>query len=169
LRSGALAGDVLGVAGSVGLAAAGLAALRGGVVVPAPALRAFRRPVARIAEGLAAAASAHAAIDVSDGLALDASRIASESGVGVELDVDALLRHAGPDLLAAALALGKDPLELVLHGGEDYALLAALTPGTTPATFAAIGCFVDEAGVFLRKSDGTREALAARGFDHFGQ
>jgi thiamine-monophosphate kinase len=96
LRSRARAGDVVALAGSVGLAAAGLELLRRGLeglaIEPAArALAAWRRPLARIPEGLAAAGHAHAGIDLSDGLALDASRLARESSVAIVLDVVSLV------------------------------------------------------------------------------
>jgi thiamine-monophosphate kinase len=171
-RAGALPGDGLWMAGPVGLAAAGLLALEQGGPPPneaAIAVSAWRRPRARLAAGFhAALAGARAAIDVSDGLARDVGHLARASGVRAVLDAG---RIVGPELRAAAAALGRDPLPLALHGGEDYALVVALPPGETLDGFARIGT-VELAGegplLALRGEDGSLAALDARGFDHFG-
>lgn len=140
LRSGARPGDVVAVAGELGLAARGLAVLfdrfRDAAGEPVAvddgilsaddrrALRAQLRPAPPVALGAAAAdAGAHALMDVSDGLALDARRMAEASGVTIDLDV---------------AALGDDPA-LALDGGEDHALLAAFPGGSLPDGFRAIG------------------------------
>jgi thiamine-monophosphate kinase len=108
-RSGARPGDALLVTGPCGGSAAALRALREGVRDGA----AYRRPVARLAEGaVARREGAHAMIDVSDGLALDLHRLADASGVGFVLD----------DVPVAAGAT----LDDALGGGEDYELLIAM-------------------------------------------
>ncbi len=84
---------------------------------------AYRRPVARLAEGEAARmAGAHAMIDVSDGLALDLHRLADASGVGFALD-------------AVPVAEGAT-LEEALGGGEDYELIVAVDPRDVEAYVA---------------------------------
>jgi thiamine-monophosphate kinase len=188
LRSGARPGEALWLAGPVGLAAAGLAALEARAAEGLrdarvePGLRAWRRPIARIADGRAMAASAAtAAVDVSDGLARDVAHLASASGVRAALDAAALLAHAGAELAAAAAAVGRAPLDLALHGGEDYALVAA-SPSAIPG-FTRIGTLEargaegaegaeDDRGaagasLVLVMGDGARRALDPRGFDHF--
>jgi thiamine-monophosphate kinase len=175
-RDGARPGDAIAMAGPVGLAAAGLRLLErrtpqessglGGAA--ARALEAFLRPRARIDEGLRARASARAAIDVSDGLALDVARLARASGVSAVLDPEALVTA---DLVEVALLLGEDARELALHGGEDYALvIAGPDAGSTPG-FTAIGrCApAGESEVALLGPDGQLIHVAARGFDHFGR
>jgi thiamine-monophosphate kinase len=165
-RRGARPGDGLFVAGPVGLAGAGMRALVAGVMVPAvdAAIAAFRRPVARIADGLAMAKVARAAIDVSDGLSQDAAHVAEASDVCVVLDERALLAHAGDALARAAEAVGADALSLALGGGEDYALVVA--SADTPPGFTRIGEVRDGEGLVLRSAAGER-ALDPRGFDHF--
>jgi thiamine-monophosphate kinase len=164
-RAGARPGDGLWMAGEVGLAAAGLRALqdgRGGDPRLEPAIRAWRSPRALVAEGLAMAGVAHAAVDVSDGLARDADHIAEASAVRLVLD-EAELR-ADDVLGAVAAALGEDPVALALHGGEDYALVVA---SPRPITgFRAIGRVVAGTGVALRTATGERD-LAPGGYDHF--
>ncbi|MCK2036617.1 thiamine-phosphate kinase [Microbacterium sp. SSW1-49] len=138
-RSGARPGDAVAVAGELGLAAHGLAILfdsfrDGGSPVPvdparlAPgesgALSAQLRPVPPIGLGrIAAIAGATSMMDVSDGLALDAGRLAAAS------DVTIALRRA---------ALGDEP-NRALRGGEDHALLATFPDGVLPPGFRIIG------------------------------
>jgi len=165
LRSGALAGDGIWMAGQVGLATGGLRALvegKGGAASLRSPVAAWRTPRALVAEGRAMAPCARAAVDVSDGLARDAGHLAEASGVRVVLDEAALL--ADPALIAAAAALGASALDLALYGGEDYALVAASAvpiPG-----FRRIGDATDGRGVALRGPRGILEIMP-RGFDHF--
>ena len=126
-RVGARPGDVLLVTGPFGGSAAGLRLLRAGECAPGEsacagagargdadtAVAAYRRPVARLAEGaLARRGGASAMIDVSDGFALDLHRMADASGVGFVLDALPVSPAATPDE-----ALG---------GGEDYELVIAV-------------------------------------------
>ena len=170
-RDGARPGDSLWLAGRLGLAAAGLRALGrdaagAGVENDArfeEAVAAWRRPRALVAEGRAMAPLAHAAIDVSDGLARDAGHLAEASGVCVVLDEDAIVADEG--LVRAASALGESPLDLALHGGEDYALVIASDARDVPG-FRRIGEVRSGSGVVLRGAGGER-AIEPRGFDHF--
>jgi len=168
LRSGAKPGDIVAVAGKLGLAAAGLEALRRGVSAPGVerAIDAWKRPRALIADGVAGGTKASAGIDLSDGLALDASRLASESSVSIVLDAARLLAVGGPELAEAAKALSLEPLDLALCGGEDYALVMTFAPGDVAPPFVSIGECAAGAGVFLRSADGTRQKLDPRGFNH---
>ncbi|MDF2695048.1 MAG: Thiamine-monophosphate kinase [Labilithrix sp.] len=171
LRSGARAGDGIYLAGAVGMAAAGLVALESGAgnVVNAnveACVGAWRRPRALVQRGLALRGVAGAAVDVSDGLGLDAMRIAEASSVQLVLDESALRLQGGAELAAAAVLLGRDVLDLVLHGGEDYALLA--TSVVPLEGFVRIGTIEAAApGVVLVRADGTRSAVDPKGFDHF--
>ncbi len=165
LRRGALPGDGIWMAGNVGLAAAGLRALGAGIVDVAAlreAIAAWRTPRALIAAGRAMANIAHAAVDVSDGLACDAGHIAEASAVRVVLEETALGSDAV--LKGAAAALGQDSLELALYGGEDYALVAA-SPAAIEG-FRRIGFVTEGRGVALGGASGER-SLEVRGFDHF--
>lgn len=180
LRSGARPGDLLLLAGPVGLAAAGLTWLgRFGANVQdariSTALAAFRRPAARIADGrrLAegkASGFVHAALDISDGLACDAERLAEASGVDVVFDAEAVVRHGGDALRDAAVAVRRDALDLALYGGEDYALLVASAQPLEG--FSCVGAVEERrsrdgrAGVFLRRA-GETYSIEPRGFDHF--
>jgi len=179
LRDRARAGEGIWLAGPVGLAAAGLEALSrtsssawSGAGDPAldVAIAAWRRPHARIASGLAAAGVASAGIDVSDGLACDAARVAEASDVALVFEEARLLDHGGVALLDAARALGGDAVELALHGGEDYALL--VTSREAIDGFVRVGTVVDRATagaariLLANGASGSREVLP-RGFDHF--
>jgi thiamine-monophosphate kinase len=169
LRSGARVGDAVYLAGQVGLAAAGLAALAANVQDTRidAALTAWRRPRARIDDGRTMASVAHAAIDVSDGLARDASHVAEASGVRVVLEAEAILAHGGDALAGAAAALGRSALELALHGGEDYAIVAfadAPIPG-----FSRIGRVEPGDEGLMLAASGSVTALEPRGYDHFAK
>lgn len=166
-RDGARPGDAVLVAGRLGQAAAGLAALQRGLsgAELAPCIDAWRRPRALVGDGLRMGSVAHAAIDVSDGLARDLGHVARASGVRVVLDEAALLAHAGPVLEDAARLLGVAPLELALHGGEDYAL--AIAASSEVEAFSRIGAVEEGEGVWLSSAGAPPRRLAERGFEHF--
>jgi thiamine-monophosphate kinase len=131
-RDGARAGNDLYVTGTLGDAAAGLALLRRSVFVR-PAHRHILigrhlRPSARldIGQRLVRNRLATAAIDLSDGLSGDVRHVCRASGVGVEIELDALPVSAATRAYAAAAGLR--PAELALAGGEDYELLFTARP-----------------------------------------
>jgi thiamine-monophosphate kinase len=183
LRSGARPGDALFVTGELGGSAAGLAALAERIagVEPRHAEAAIARhlePTARVREGMALAATGlvTACVDLSDGLAADARRIAEESGVGVRLDAG--LIPISRSAVAIGVALGREPIELALYGGEEYELLFTAdiaAEAELRAAVAAVG------GVPLRRigaiapgppgvslaRDGAMRELPGAGFDHF--
>lgn len=171
-RDGARPGDALFLAGPVGLAAAGLRLAMGSLAPHTDAARralaAFRSPEARIAAGRAARPFAHAAIDVSDGLARDLAHVARASGVRVVLDPRTFVSEV---LVEIAAELGEAPLALALHGGEDYALVVAAPPSARLEGFVRIGgCEArgpEESWLAQVGQDGSTHPLAERGFDHF--
>jgi thiamine-monophosphate kinase len=166
LRAGARPGDVLAVSGELGRAARGLARLfRDGVDAHGEPSRSAtvasgadtdpdvdrqRRPVPPIADGpLAATAGATAMLDLSDGLAIDAGRLARASRVTLDLDADGV---AGAD-------------DLALHGGEDHGLLATFPPGVTlPGGFRRIGAVVARGGTDLVRGG---EPVPTTGWDPY--
>jgi len=152
LRGGAKVGDVVAVAGTLGLAACGLDLLRSGRADLVSAwddwVMVQRRPVPPVALGAAAAeAGATSMLDISDGLARDAARIARASNVVLSIQGSALFGfEARVEGAAQALANG-DAAEAtrlargwVLGGGEDHGLLATFPPtATLPRGFKPIG------------------------------
>lgn len=163
-RSGAQPGDVLAVAGRLGWSAAGLAVLGRGFRSPRVLVEAHKVPTPPYAAGRAAAvAGATAMIDVSDGLLQDAGHVASASGVVLEIDTASLT--VDQPLADAAAAFNADPLQWVLRGGEDHALLATFPTGSElPDGFTPIGrVSAGEARVLV---DG-EPAAGAGGHDHF--
>jgi thiamine-monophosphate kinase len=135
-RAGAVPGDVLVVTGPLGGAGA---AFRAGSYV---------RPPLRLAEGQALARHAHALLDVSDGLAVDAGHIAQRSGVRIEIELDAV--PLAPDATVADLGFG-----------EDFELLAAVSDG---GGLPVIGSVRPGEGVGLLR-DG--EPYELSGWEHF--
>ena len=168
-RSGARPDTRVWVRGALGWAAAGLHAITHGVARELPslgrALSAHRRPLPPPAEP-SAWERLDAGLDVSDGLAKDLGRLARASGVGVELDEEAL-RDLDLDRLHAALSAGGEALAWVLSGGDDYALVGTADERPGP-DWRCIGRTVgSEPTLTLRRADGSRRALAGEGFEHF--
>ena len=154
-RSGAQAGDEVWVTGPLGGAMQGFEALRDGV--SGVDTRAFRRPRPLLAEGRALAPLVSAMMDISDGLLLDASRMAQASGGTIALD-------------AAAVPLAEGLPEARRHDaltwGDDYQLLFTCPPGralpiSTPVRIGTVVAPVDHA-ILL---DGAPPA-GALGFEH---
>jgi thiamine-monophosphate kinase len=138
LRSGAEPGDVVAIFGRQGWAAGGLAVLGRGFRSPRVLVEAYRRPEPPYDAGkLAAEAGATAMIDVSDGLLADAGHIASDSGVAVDVHRGAFT--IPEPLQAVGAALGADPLQFILGGGDDHALLATFPPSAVPEGWSVIG------------------------------
>ena len=141
-RDGAQAGDALWVTGTIGDAGAGLAIAQGAEGPPALLTR-YRRPTPRLAAGQALAPLVHAMMDVSDGLLIDASRMAATSGLAVTIDLSKV--PLSPELLA----FGHDASTAVT-AGDDYELLFACPDGVTPPVAATrIGTFSEGEGLKL--------------------
>ena len=177
LRSGAQPGDLLFVSGTPGDAAAGLALLMNQAMSPdeqsSRVLKArFEYPAPRVALGRALRGLASACIDVSDGLAADAGRLASASGCGARIEIEQLplspaLRRAVPEQQA---------LRHALTGGDDYELCFTVPPGRLPelaeraaaaaTPVACIGVMESTSGVRILRQ-GAPVALDGGGFDHF--
>jgi thiamine-monophosphate kinase len=172
-RAGARPGDRLVVSGPLGAAAAGLELLRRDDPQARELLRRFpglaaahRRPQPQLAAGRRlAAAGASAMVDVSDGLAGDALHLAEASGVGLELDAAAVPVALG--VAEAAALLGRDPQDLALAGGEDFALAAALPPDAPADGAVACGRFTADPARRVRRTPAGDLPLAGLAFDHF--
>jgi thiamine-monophosphate kinase len=162
-RSGARPGDVLAIAGRQGWAAGGLAVLGRGFRSPRKLVDAYRRPEPPYGAGAqAAAAGVTAMIDISDGLLADVGHIAAASGVAIDVHTTAL--EIAEPLQAVGAALGVDPMQFILSGGDDHAL-AATFPAATPLPegWRAIGTVTPGEGVTV---DGA-EHVGPRGWTHF--
>ena len=130
-RGGARAGDTVWITGVVGAAMLGFDAVRGGLDDWDHG-RAFARPVPLLAEGRALAPLVTAMMDVSDGLLLDASRIAVVSRVTLALDSSAI------PLASGVMASGREGE--ALRWGDDYQLLFTLPAGVqSPVAASRIG------------------------------
>ena len=183
LRSGARAGDLLYVTGSLGGAAAGLACLAE-LAAASPASSTPRLRLPKIPQKLDALLSPHlypqpriaqglwlrrhslatSAIDLSDGLSTDLAHLCGESGLAAELDVARLPMHPAATLAQA------------LHGGEDYELLFTASPGAKlPRSIAGVP--VTKIGRMVPRHAGRpqvvlispqgKQPLAPRGWQHF--
>jgi thiamine-monophosphate kinase len=165
-RIGASAGDELWVSGTIGDAGLGLrVALADGFgASDAALLKRYRRPVPRLGLGIALRGVASAGMDVSDGLLIDAGRLAAASGLGVEI------RSRAIPLSEAALATGV-PAAVLAALGDDYELVFAAPADRRSAVQAAadgagvrvsrIGQLVADTGV--RLDGGVPDRL---GFEH---
>jgi thiamine-monophosphate kinase len=198
-RSGARAGDLLAVTGTLGDAAAGLALVLGGGADSAPAaddtsagspsaappaiaprwavrelIRRFDYPEARVQFGAAARGIATAAMDLSDGLAGDLPKLARASGLAAHLDVGRLPLSAA---LRAAVSIER-AREWATTGGDDYELLLAVPParyaGLEEAA-ARLNLTLTSVGELSAGSgvtwslNGEDFTPRSSGFDHFGR
>jgi thiamine-monophosphate kinase len=173
-RSGGKPEDSLWLVGTLGDAAAGLAQLREEAHSTGPLVDIYRRPVPQLGAGQALAAHAHAMMDVSDGLLLDARRMAEASGCEIAIDLDKLpLSRA----FVAERGAGLDARLFAAAGGDDYALLAALPPELDPSTLslpqrtiiAHIGTLsAGEASLSLTSGGRPVELPERLGFEHKG-
>ena len=109
---------------------------------------------------------ATAAIDVSDGCLQDLGHVCEASHVGATIRADALPTFA--EHASTCAALGLDPLELALAGGEDYELLfTAPASSDAEAVGTHIGEIVEGADVDVVDASGRTLELARAGFRHF--
>ena len=163
LRRGAQAGDTVFVTGTVGDAAAGLELLHRGEHDEFLVGR-FLRPTARVALGSMLVGRAHAAIDISDGLAADLSKLLEASGMGAQINV-------GDIPMSAALMARFDDdtaLQFALAGGDDYELCftapADAVTGVDGVT--AIGTVTDAGGLVCRRGSEIVD-VDLSGYRHF--
>lgn len=165
-RSSALVGDTLYVAGTIGDAGLGLAIASGQMEGPAELVTAYRRPQPQLAMGQALAGQVTAMMDVSDGLLIDALRLAEASGVGVAIDLDAI------PMSDAGLSLGCDQAARLraATAGDDYALLFTSAAPLTqlPSRAHRIGQLVSQPGLHLHDSAGPVPLPAQLGWLHQG-
>ena len=173
-RSGGRAGDGLWLVGTVGDAAAGLAQLRIERHASGPLVDIYRRPVPQLGAGQVLAQHAHAMMDVSDGLLLDARRIAEASNCSIAIDLDQLPLSSA---FVAERGAGLQPRLFAATGGDDYTLLVALADDLDAATLplpegtriTRIGSLVaGEPRISLISGGESVELPEKLGFEHFG-
>lgn len=172
LRSGGKDGDVLWLVGTLGDSAAGLELLCTDHESTGPLVDVYRRPVPQLAAGQALAVHANAMMDVSDGLLLDAMRMAEASALNAEIDLDAIplskafVAERSGDLAARLFAA---------TGGDDYALLVAMPVEVDPlrlslprgTTIARIGTLAAEGSLLSLSSGGSPVPLPEQlGHEH---
>jgi thiamine-monophosphate kinase len=175
-RAAMLPGDTIALTGPLGASRAGLAVATerpdlADDSAAAAALRAFRTPEPRLAEGrwLAASRNVRGMMDTSDGLSTDLARLARASGIGATIETVPVAECAR----AIAQRAGADAEAWALDGGEDFELLVSVAPrafshlaGRFQARFGRplipIGTATAQPG--LRRSNGT--PIASAGWDH---
>ncbi len=158
LRSGAREGDAIVVTGPVG------GSLLGRHLRPLPRIELTLR--------LRELIDVHAAMDISDGLSLDLDRLCAASGVGAELDLDAIPIHDDAVKRSAANG-GRPAIEHALGDGEDFELILAMDAGEFSEMVAAkpnmslhrIGTFIGRTGLWSRTA-GDMKRLSPSGFVH---
>ncbi|MEV6298593.1 thiamine-phosphate kinase [Actinoplanes sp. NPDC051861] len=162
-RDGARPGDIVALSGRIGYAAAGLTVLSRGFRTPKVLVEAYRRPAVRYAAGPEAAGlGATSMIDVSDGLLQDLGHVASASAVAIDIRREAFTVPS--QMRDAASALGVDPYQWILAGGDDHPLAATFPPGVPlPPEWQPIGTVHDGTGVTV---DG-KPWTGGPGWDHF--
>ena len=174
-RSRARPGDAIAVTGPLGGPAGGLRLLQSGSPLhgsPAQSLvRAHQHPEPRVDDGQRLMRSGiRCAMDVSDGLVTDLSKLCRASGVGAHVQAALVPVHSG-----LAQLLPDDALQMALNGGEEYELLFTGDPSAVQQTVAEIPrCTVigevtaEEPGhVAVTDSDGRELAVASAGWEHW--
>ena len=194
-RNGARAGDEIYVSGSIGGAAAGLEMLRTGAGSRQPfdsapesrrlaqgrpadvCIMRHRQPEPRVRLGIAMgrARAAHAAMDLSDGLADAVHQVAAASRVGVRVDAASLPIEAcasewwkarGVDAVSAAVAGGDDYELLFAVPAKGAGRLRSVTRRVSDPALTKIGVFTKDAHERVLMRDGKEDTIP-RGFEHF--
>ncbi len=155
LRSGAREGDAILLSGPVG------GSILGRHLRPSPRIE--------LAKRLREIVSVSAAIDISDGLSLDLDRLCAASGVGAELDVDAIPIHQ--DAVELSKQSGRSPLEHAWSDGEDFELIVTMNQSDADKALASessltqIGSATGRTGLWKRQT-GKLQRLAPQGYIH---
>ena len=163
-RTGARAGDGLWVSGTIGDAGLGLAIARGAAPFDTALLGRLRRPEPRLRLGRLLVGVASAAMDVSDGLLIDAQRLAAASGVAMTVELD---RIPVSPAAAARTPRDDDGLVSLATAGDDYELLFTLPPDAKgPAGTTRVGTVAAGTGLTVRGVTGALLTLERLGFEH---
>jgi thiamine-monophosphate kinase len=163
-RGGAQAGDLLYVTGTLGDALAGFELIDAGFDEVGELANAYNRPEPRLAEGQALAPVVSAMMDISDGLLLDAERMASASKVGISIDL------ARIPLSPNYVSYRGETLESRMQAaswGDDYELLFAASPDQIiPVAATIVGRVVRGAGLTLHDDDLQMPLPPSLGYQH---
>jgi thiamine-monophosphate kinase len=171
-RAGGEPGDRLWLVGTIGDAAAGLAQLKHDPKAAGPLIDIYRRPIPQLRAGQILAEHAQAMMDVSDGLLLDARRMAEASGCAMVIEMDVLPLSSA---FVAEQGQGRASRLFAATGGDDYALLGAFRPEFDPSTLSlpkgttitAIGTLERGKPAIRLVSEGREIELPERlGFEH---
>ena len=163
-RSGAKVGDSIWVTGTIGDAGAGLALAERGLVDPQSLLLAYHRPQPLLAEGQALAPMVSAMMDVSDGLLVDARRMANASGLAMTIQLDAVPLSADYITLRGESAQARI---WAATAGDDYQLLFTLPQGVTPPVAAThIGICGEGQGLALTFEGANYPLPETLGYQH---
>ena len=163
-RAGAQVGDILYVTGTLGDALAGFELIDAGFDEVGALADAFNRPQARLAEGQTLAPFVHAMMDISDGLLIDAERMATASRLGIEIDL------ARIPLSPAYVSYRTDSLESRMQAaswGDDYELLFCAPADARIAIDAtAVGRVIAGGGLTLCNGDEPVKLPPTLGYQH---
>jgi thiamine-monophosphate kinase len=171
LRSGARPGDRIYVTGELGASAAAIALLSRGKKLRRSDFFShfYPRPRAAVGRVLRERGLASAMIDISDGFSTDLGHICEESGVGAEVETEAI------PVAAVGKPARRIELDYALHGGEDYELLFTV-PSRKRVPSRIAGVVVRQIGVvtggrqmFLVDKKGVRRKLRPQGWEHFNK
>lgn len=177
-RSGAKVGDQIFVTGSLGGAAAGLRLVERGAHLAEQnlddedskkldhVLLRHLHPEPRVGWGIVLGDEklATSMIDISDGLSSDLNHLCSASGVGALIDSSLLPIDSQVTELCGRRAL--DPLQLALHGGEDFELLFTVRPGDVPRLPRRVdGAQITRIGEITNQNEGVQIREGARVWD----
>ena len=172
-RAGAQEGDGLWVSGTIGDAGAGLRVAIGEIEGSDELVQRYRRPVPRLEAGRTLASIATAMMDVSDGLLIDAARMADASGLGLRIDLatvplsSACIAATGDDLRARIdAAIAGDDYELLFAAPEAEAARIGALAQELHMPLTRIGSFDKGAGLRLTNSGIEVPLPPSLGYEH---
>jgi len=168
-RSGAKAGDLIGISRVTGESSLGLELLKLGVQNPYFSDK-HKVPDPEIAKGVIFSEFVNSMIDISDGLVIDLGRIMGNSNKGARIKYEKI--PVTKEMRTLCGKYGLEEAELVLAGGEDFSLLFTISPGKekamkkTAVKYHIIGDVIDGEGISVERN-GKLFELNRKGFDHF--
>ncbi len=172
-RDGARVGDDIWVSGTLGDAAGALAQWASGVAGDASLRARLDRPTPRVALGRALRGVGNACIDVSDGLLADLGHVCAASGVGAQVDIEALPASAAlraafdGDARRVLQATGGDDYELCFTAPSNARQAVREAAASTGTAVSCIGCIEQGAGASARLADGSAWPAPRAGWQHF--